>query len=299
MISLDAPAKVNLLLRVGPRGPDGFHPLRTLFCALTLADRVEVEATSRGDDVALTIEWDRATVGPRDLGPPERNLAVRAARAFVERAGLVTGLEIRLHKRIPAGGGLGGGSSDAAAVLRALDRMSGGTVPVDDLAGIGADLGSDVPFFLAGGPLAWGAGRGDRLTPLDPLPSRPVLVVVPPFPVGTADAYAWLDEARGAADAAISADATADDWPPPGPVTWDAVRDGAVNDLEGVVFERHPGLAEIKGLLERAGAEPALMAGSGSTVFGVFRDEGDLSSARRMIEKRVPDARVAVARTAR
>jgi len=253
-----APAKVNLFLRVLDRREDGFHELETLFQAVSLADEVEV-ALVEGPEVALELE------GP-ELGPEEDNLAVRAARAFLEASRLETGVRVTLRKEIPAGAGLGGGSSDAAAVLRALDRLTGSPLGPDALRAVGGRLGSDVPFFLGSSPLAAATGRGEALTPLDPLPATELLLVLPPLHVATADAYAALDGSR--------AGGSPEDGPrlPEAPRSWEEVRGLAWNDFQAVVAGRTPEVARALGALESAGGEPALLSGSGGACFAFLPD---------------------------
>ena len=256
-VELVAPAKLNLSLRVLGRRPDGYHEIETLFQAIDLADEVTVELG--GDGVALSVEG-------ADLGPPEDNLAVRAAVAYRIATGLREGVRISLRKRIPAGAGLGGGSSDAAAVLAGLAAL----VTDDDsgrLRDLGANLGSDVPFFLASSPLALGRGRGERLTPLEPLPVADAVLVLPPVHVSTAAAYRALDAqplGRAAADAP----------PSPTPRSWDDVRARACNDFEASVAARHPEVARSLEALGGAGARLAMLTGSGSACFGLFDDRG-------------------------
>lgn len=265
-VTVAAPAKVNLWLRVGARDASGFHGVDTLYCSLHLADSVVVRPGAAAAPSLEVSHGQPLTTAP-ELGPIKDNLAVRAARAFMERVGLDTGPEIRLVKRIPVGGGLGGGSSDAAAVLRGLARLNPGAVSAGDLMELGAGLGSDVPFFVRGAPLAHGAGRGERLAVWPPLPPRPVVLAVPDSPVATADAFAWLDEDRPSGPPV-----------PRGPrhdapqLDWHAVAAEAGNDFEAPVFRRHARLAELRDALRDHGARPALLAGSGSTVFGVFED---------------------------
>lgn len=306
-VSVAAPAKVNLVLRVGPRRPSGYHDIHTLFCGLELADEVEVHA---GDESGIALEVD----GP-DLGDPDRNLAHRAAAAFFEVSGVRPQVRIRLRKRIPAGGGLGGGSSDAAATLLALDRLHPGVLAPADRDTIAAGLGSDVPFFLSETPLAWGEGRGERLTPLRPPEPRPVLLVLPPFPVGTADAYAWLDrdrdrdrhrEGEGEGERGPNGGAGPSDHaaavPAPGAgerVGWPRIEAGATNDFEQVVYSRHPELGEVREALRAGGAAIALLSGSGSTVFGVFPDDGSAAAAAISLRRSHPTFSAVLTRTRR
>ncbi|MDH3207399.1 MAG: 4-(cytidine 5'-diphospho)-2-C-methyl-D-erythritol kinase, partial [Gemmatimonadota bacterium] len=182
-----APAKINLALRVGRERPDGYHDIDTLFQAIDLSDDVEVELC--GDDVTLEVEG-------ADLGPIEQNLAFRAASRFLEEVAPGRGAAVRLLKKIPHGAGLGGGSSDAAAVLRCLTQLTGG-LPAARLRGIGAELGSDVPFFLGDSPLARGRGRGEVLESLPALPVADLVLVSPPVHVATSVAYSALSASRG------------------------------------------------------------------------------------------------------
>jgi 4-diphosphocytidyl-2-C-methyl-D-erythritol kinase len=268
-----AHAKVNLRLAVLAREAGGFHQIETVFCALELAD--EVEVIPGGDGLSLDVvappEGGRP---PPELGPVQQNLAWRAAALFYEHTGEPARVGIRLVKRIPAGAGLGGGSSDAAAVLRALNTLHDAPLSPAALLGLGARLGSDVPFFLSGARLALAWGRGSRIAPLPALPARSVLLAVPSIPVATAAAYADLARARG------------DDWtaPPavlePGPRSWAEAAAHANNDFEDVVFARLPQLAELRRAIENSGALIARMTGTGSTVFGVYGGAAAAEQAR-------------------
>lgn len=295
-ITIAAPAKVNLWLRVGQPDDSGYHPLSTLFCALDMADTVVLAQRRTPDDPHLETAAAPPLAGLPDLGPTHTNLAVRAARAFLDRAGVDDSAmpRIRLVKRIPMGGGLGGGSSDAGAVLRAMRRLHPRSSAGDEVLEIGQELGSDVPFFVLGTPLAHGTGRGEVLTPLQPLPPRPVVLVLPPFGIATRDAYRWLDEDRAGQSDPI------DDEPDisgTAPLTWDAVADLATNDFEEPVFSRHPYLRGVRDALREHGARPALLAGSGSTVFGVFADPDSAEQAARALRSTHPDHHVLLTRT--
>lgn len=265
-VAIDAPAKVNLWLRVLAREVSGFHGLETLLCAIDLSDRVTVARGGSG----VTLE----VAGGIDTGPAEGNLAVRAARLALAALGREgDGLDIHLRKRIPSAAGLGGGSSDAAAVLRAVARLYDG-LSRDRLLQIGIELGSDVPFFLCGSPLALGWGRGERLLALPPLPPRPVLVAHPGEPMPTAAAFARLaglraggytPEARVLGLNALSA--------------WDSVAALAANDFEQVARERIPRLPPGLDAMRAAGARIVLLAGSGASIFGVFDEPGERDAA--------------------
>ncbi len=277
-VSVGAPAKINLWLRVGALQPSGFHDLDTLFCALDLEDTVTLRGDApRGSGVRLRIDFEPPLTALPNLGPADRNLAVRAAAGFAESAGIELDVEIFLTKRIPPGGGLGGGSSDAAAVLRALDQVYPGAVPGEELRRIAARLGSDVPFFLSGRPTALGRGRGTDLDLAPALPSRPVVVVFPSLAVPTADAYRWLDEDRAAGRVPRPSDRPS----PSHSADWAGVQELANNDFEATVFRRHPRLQALRDTLLREGASPALLAGSGSSLFGVFHDDEVASAVMR------------------
>jgi 4-diphosphocytidyl-2-C-methyl-D-erythritol kinase len=270
-VSVEAPAKVNLRLAILAREASGYHSLESLFCAISLADLLTVR---RGDPgIALTVE------GSVNTGPPERNLAVRAAHRFYEELGEFPAIAIHLEKCIPSAAGLGGGSSDAAATLRALNALHGEPVDRASLLRMAIELGSDVPFFLCGSALALGWGRGERLLVLPPLPERAVLVAHPGVAMPTPEAFAATAERRGPAppprafamDAADLAD-------------WGAVERLAMNDFGEVVAERIPVLNDALAAMRDAGARIALLAGSGGSVFGVFHTDDARDAARARVE---------------
>ena len=273
--SAAAPAKVNLRLAVFGREASGFHRIATVFQLLELADRLELEA-GEGDGVELELTGVRRGA----LGPPEENLAVRAARAFngalSVRGRRPLGVRIALRKNVPHGAGLGGGSSDAAAVLRGMSRLSGHPLSGAELMRIGATLGSDVPFFVSRASRALGTGRGERILPLEPLPAREVVLALPAERVSTPWAYGRLARARAGAEPAAREHASR---PPSG--CWSGVAADAVNDFEAVLFPLRPDLGEIRDALAAAGARPALLSGTGSALFGVFGSEAEASSAER------------------
>jgi 4-diphosphocytidyl-2-C-methyl-D-erythritol kinase len=260
-----APAKVNLVLRVGPPRPDGYHDLLSLMVPLDLADGVDVTVSARPGPVTCTVP------GRPDLDGAG-NLAARAALAFRERFGVDRGVAIRIAKRIPVTAGLGGGSSDAAAVLRVLARA----FRIRDrvaLAQVGLSVGSDVPFFLGPGP-AWARGRGERLSPAEVPPQHLVLVYPtdPALAIRAGEAYAWLDLARGAAAPPLAR--RVDRYRPP----------LLGNDLETPCLERRPALRLLREWLVGRGALAAIMSGSGPTVFGVFPGSEEARRAAREIE---------------
>jgi 4-diphosphocytidyl-2-C-methyl-D-erythritol kinase len=258
---VEAQAKLNLLLRVFEREASGYHQLATLFQRIALADTVTV----RVDVAGRSLDCRGA-----DVGPVETNLAWRAANAFATAAGSPDGFRIEIEKRIPIGGGLGGGSADAAAVLRVLNALAPRPLDEESLAVIAFGLGADVPYLLSEHSLAIGTGRGERLVPLGPLPAREVMLLVPPFGVSSRDAFAW--------HAALRGDGLDAGHPPlllPAPLSWYVAGAYASNDLEEAVFARHPELAELRDALERSGARIARMTGSGATLFGVYDDGAD------------------------
>jgi 4-diphosphocytidyl-2-C-methyl-D-erythritol kinase len=272
-VRMPAHAKVNLFLRVLARETDGFHGLETLFCLVDLADELRAERRESG---GITIEVDGA-----DVGPPADNLALRAAAAVLAATRERFGVHLTLAKRIPPRAGLGGGSSDAAAALVAVNRLAGDAVPRHELLQLAAKLGSDVPFFLSGAPLALAWAHGERLLRLPPLPAAPALLLLPPVPISTPDAYAWVDEAkqssgrRGAV--ALDLDSLS---------TWGDIGRMAGNDFESVVFGRHPAVRSAFEAL--VGTRPLVcrMSGSGAALFAVYRSERDLEDARMMLGRK-------------
>jgi 4-diphosphocytidyl-2-C-methyl-D-erythritol kinase len=265
-----APAKLNLFLRVLAREASGFHSLETLFQAISLADEIRLEPGA--PDVELVVE------GGVETGPAERNLAVLAARAFHLRLGEPPALRIRLKKSVPAAAGLGGGSSDAAAVLRALNAAWGWPLSAEALLQIGAGLGSDVPFFLSGSALALAWGRGERLLALAPLPPRPVVIAHPGEAVPTGEAFTALAASRAAATPSAPAPDPAV-LRPEALASWEGVAALARNDFGALVRRRIARVDAALRILPESGAEVALLAGSGGAVFGVFAEAAARDSA--------------------
>ncbi|MGH7677833.1 MAG: 4-(cytidine 5'-diphospho)-2-C-methyl-D-erythritol kinase [Gemmatimonadaceae bacterium] len=254
---VQAQAKINHLLHVLRRDDaTGYHDLSTIFQRIDLADDVIVRTDVSGRTLDVT--------GPRvpagGLGAVEKNLAYRAAVEFSRRAGWPDGFAIQLTKNIPVGAGLGGGSADAGGVLRILNALAPERLPDGALMDVASALGSDVPFLTTEWYKAIGVRRGDDLTngSLPPIgPPVFVVIVVPGFAISTADAYRWLDETR-----------------PPGylrPLE-DLDVDTSANDFEPVVEARYPELRLIRERLLAKGAFRARLAGSGSCVFGLFRE---------------------------
>jgi 4-diphosphocytidyl-2-C-methyl-D-erythritol kinase len=264
-VRLPAFAKINLCLHVIGRRPDGYHELRTIFQAISLRDTLELSRTSKP---GIFLETTDATL---TTGP--ENLVYRAIDALGCEIGFRGGIRARLEKRIPVARGLGGGSGDAAAALIGMLRLTKKRLPLDKLMAIAAGLGADVPFFLFGGR-ALAVNRGDEIYPLDDLPKQAIVVVSPRnIGVSTKEAYQW-----------ISAELTKSAKPPNiwgfCALCWS--RQGRVsNDFEMPVFSRYPRLGEIRDGLLKRGAANAALAGSGSAVFGVFRNPAQARRAAR------------------
>lgn len=264
-----AQAKVNLELRVLGRRSDGYHELRTVFQTISLADTIDIRFTP-GRRTAISVT--------ADVEIPGCNTMERAAALALEAMRAAGRVEMRLKKRIPMGGGLGGGSSDAAAVLLALPALAGKVLEMDKRIELAAAIGSDVPFFLLGGAAA-GLGRGTEIYPLPGLPAAWGVLVTPGIHVSTAEAYRDLarpELTSGAAQSIISVFQSS---------VWDRGRSYSEslggNDFEAVVFARYPRLRALKRQLERLGASPAMLSGSGSALFGVFSGR---EQARRACE---------------
>jgi 4-diphosphocytidyl-2-C-methyl-D-erythritol kinase len=266
IVTLSANAKINLFLRVLARNDDGFHGLETLLCLVSLADILTAE---RREGAGVTIEVTGA-----DLGPAERNLAVQAAASVLHATGNRFAIHLTLTKRIPVRAGLGGGSSDAAAALHAANRLTGDAIPRHELLQFAARLGSDIPFFLTGAPLALAWNRGERMLRLPPLPVAPALLLTPPIPIATGQAYGWVDSAKqsggGRGAVALDLDALS---------RWGDIGRMAGNDFESPVFGRH---GQIRSAFEALVATRPLvcrMSGSGSTLFAIYRMARDRDDA--------------------
>ena len=269
MTTVRSYAKINWALRITGKRADGYHDLETLFQLISLHDEISFEKSSQ-----LTLTCDDPAIPVDDT-----NLVIRAAKALNAPP-----VAIELHKKIPAGGGLGGGSSNAAATLVALDAMFGMGTPRERLQEIALQLGSDVPFFLIGGT-AYATGRGEILTPLPNVTDIPLIVVVPPERVSTGEAFSRIgrysqpigvDRFRAMSNAEILKS-----------------RSVLTNDFEESVFALYPTIGVMKRRLLDAGAEWAAMTGSGSSVVGAFAG----AAARDAALKRFADVRAVAAET--
>ncbi len=284
-VRIGAPAKVNLILRVLDRRPDGYHNIWSLMQTIALED--ELHLRLRRDSTAVQLTTNDASL-PTD----ERNLIVRAASLLLERSGVSVGLDIELSKRIPVGAGLGGGSSDAAATIVGLNHLLRLGWSKDKMATVGQTLGSDVPFFFMA-PSAIVRGRGQELNAVRLIGERWVVLIQPGFPIETTWAYERLASTRPRAQPlseALHRVSTKEELP------WEEVIPLMENDFEQALASTHGVLSEIKRHLLSQGAEAALLSGSGSTVFGLFRTEPEAVRARSSFAG--ADGRwVAVART--
>jgi 4-diphosphocytidyl-2-C-methyl-D-erythritol kinase len=265
-VRLPAFAKINTCLHVLGRRPDGYHELRTIFQAISLSDTLELRKAP-GHGISLETTDSALPAGPE-------NLVWRAIEAMRGELGFRSGIHASLEKRIPVARGLGGGSSDAAAALIGMLRLAKKELPLERLIEIAAGLGADVPFFLFGGR-ALAVNRGDEIYPLPDFPQRTILVVSPrEIGVSTRDAYQWL-----------SRELTNRSKPPNiwgfCALCWSRQGARVSNDFEAPVFRRHPRLHEIRDGLLKRGAADAALAGSGSAVFGVFRNPAQARRAAR------------------
>jgi len=261
-IRIPAFAKVNLRLNVLGKRPDGYHELRTVFQTISLHDTLRFRA-SRKPGIQLEIAGNDQLSGEA----VEKNLVYRSVDALRGELKIKSGVEIQLTKRIPAGRGMGGGSSDAAAALLGYLQFLRRRLDSDRLLAIAAGLGADVPFFLLGGR-ALGVGKGDEIYPLPDVP-RLMLVVVSPkdIHVPTPDAYRWLHAPELASLTKFAANRKLFEFCA---LCWSVQGTALSNDFEAAVFRHYPRLARIRRALLQGGASEALLAGSGSAVFGVF-----------------------------
>lgn len=277
-----APAKVNLTLEVVARRPDGYHEIRSVMLRLgRLADRLRIRIDEAGDGI-------RIETGLPSIPSDASNLCWVAAKRYLERIGGNAGVDIQLDKAIPVAAGLGGGSSDAATVLLAMNRHFGDAVPMRDLAEIAAKIGKDVPFFLAGAAACLARGAGDIVRPLQSRLRGRVLVVDPGVHVATGEAYAALaahlrfmnDDTRSNRSAAMVRAIASGDV--------DAVAAALYNDFEVLVERWHPLVREIRQALLAFGARGAAMSGSGPTTFGLFASANALARAEAGITRHFP-----------
>jgi 4-diphosphocytidyl-2-C-methyl-D-erythritol kinase len=277
IVSERAPAKVNLYLRVVGRRADGYHELDSILMPVSLYDELALEVRpAPAPSVALRCDHPA-------LPTDDRNLAARAARRFMEEFGLSAAIAIELRKRIPAGAGLGGGSSDAAAVIRALAALT----RIGDrarLMALGLTLGADVPFFIDPRP-ARIAGIGERVAPLANPPQLELVIAAPPVEVSTAAVFGALGRDRWSGPLAEAAALEAFG-------AGRIVEAMLVNDLEAVAAARHPEILRLKAILKDCGATASAMSGSGGAVFGLFPSPAAAEQAAVRMRALAPEASI-------
>lgn len=277
-------AKINLFLRVTGRRANGYHELDSVFLPISLADEIRLEISS-AEETSITLNCDAPA-----LASSQNNLATRAARAFMSEFDLAAQVRIDLRKRIPIAAGLGGGSSDAGAVL----RMLASAAEIDDaedrvrIHKVALSLGADVPFFLDPRPSRV-SGIGELIAPTPPIPPIPIVIVAPPFEVSTAAIFSALAPEHwsgSAPDSDIDAIVRGEISP--------AI---TVNDLAAAAIAQFPEIRRLKGLLEESGARAAQMSGSGGAVFGAFGSIEEAEDAAVKLKRRAPFATVIAATT--
>jgi 4-diphosphocytidyl-2-C-methyl-D-erythritol kinase len=278
-ITVFAPAKINLTLRILDRRPNGFHNLWSIMQTVALEDEVQIRLRADRQDIRLRCD-------AAQLAADQSNLVYRAAAEVLERAQHAIGLDIELRKRIPMGAGLGGGSSDAAATIIGLNHLLRLKWSPTQMADVGQSLGSDVSFFLFA-PSAFVAGRGESVRQVVIEDARWVVLVNPRFGVNTKWAYQELAATRTAVTPLSQVQRELDRQ---SRVSWVQLNAAAENDFEAPVFAAHGNLREIKQRLQAEGAEIALLSGSGATVFGVFGNEARARLAQaRFVSENLTD----------
>jgi 4-diphosphocytidyl-2-C-methyl-D-erythritol kinase len=283
VMRLSAPAKINLHLRVAPPGTDGFHPLLSWMCTVGLFDTLEISAPA-----SIAPSEIQLSCNVPDLACDESNLIVRAGRALAESTGNPS-LTARIHltKRIPIGGGLGGGSSDAAATLQGLNRLWDLRKSAEELSSIASQLGSDVPFFLHG-PSCIARGRGEVLQRIDPPRARWALLILPEISMPTPAVYRKFDEMNLGQDLNAGEEPQWQDWIGR---SANQLSPKLINDLEVPAFALASALGQLRADLEQFLSRVVRMSGSGSTLFTLFddRDAAELAAtaARRLCAKSV------------
>jgi 4-diphosphocytidyl-2-C-methyl-D-erythritol kinase len=274
-----APAKINLFLRILAREVSGYHQIETLFAAVDLCDEIYLERSKKG--ISLEV------IGP-DVGSYEHNLAYRAAQCVLESISADFGVRITLTKNIPMGAGLGGGSSDAGATLRALNIMLGSLISQSELLEFAAGLGSDVPFFVSGSGRALAWGRGERILNISGSEMVTVLLAIPSVKISTKDAYRNLDIHTYVIPSVC--DHT-------GLGRLENFADVSINDFEESIFTRYPRLGKIREAMEDQGAILARLSGSGGTLFAIFEGQSSAESAKESMATVWPDVKFVVTQT--
>jgi len=290
--TIEAPCKINLHLKIGKKRPDGFHDLESLFAALAFGDTIHFKEAGSKGALSLITEWETTENAIRSPIPVEENLVFRAVSLFRKQTGYENGLDIRLYKRIPLGAGLGGGSSDAASTLLALNSMAETALSLKELREMASVLGSDVPFFLSGGA-AYVSGRGELIEPVVLSGDLWVVLVKPPFSSNTADAYRRLDETRQKTPSpVIQAEdilkETIINALKGEPRSWPFYNDFLPVFLAGSEDEDGKKALYIGNILEdlsRAGAAFKGLSGSGSCCFGIFTAREKAEKAQKELSE--------------
>ena len=275
--TIEAPCKINLHLKIGEKRPDGFHELESLFASLSHGDSLQFECDGREGDCKLFVKWEVPGIKvPGNIIPVEKNLVLRAVSLFREQTGFDMSLRIKLVKRVPVGSGLGGGSSDAASALLALNSLAKTDLPIEKLKEMALQLGSDVPFFLYGGA-AFVSGRGEHIEPITPPDEELcVMLVKPPFFSSTASAFRLLDRFREGGDAAGKGPAGIVETKLASlegdPARWNFFNDFlpvflADDSVNGRTYQH------ILETLKSSGASFAGLSGAGSCCFGIFKNK--------------------------
>lgn len=249
-----SPAKVNIGLEILGKREDGYHNIKTLMVPITLCDEIMVSEMESGIDVRCS-----CSEIPEGAG----NIAFKAASLFLERTGIRKGVFLEIKKSIPHGSGLGGGSSNAAAVLSAMNEMNGFPLNEDELLEIAGNIGSDVPFFLKK-KAAFVYGRGEIIVPIDDFPRVWFLLVKPPIRISTRWAYERVSLKLTKCKKDINIHHSGNRFKLSGDFH---------NDFEGIIIEEYPFLKDVRSMIEKAGAEGVGMSGKGPTFFGIFTDE--------------------------
>ena len=283
VLTVQAPAKLNLHLAVKNRREDGFHNLESIFLALAFGDTLYFEPLAAENHLEIQMEWEN--LPDFSVLPVEKNIIFKAVSLFKEKTGFNQGLRIRVKKRIPAGGGLGGGSSNAASALLALNQLAEKPLPPNDLAQMAAFLGSDVPFFLHKTPAAWVSGRGEFIKPVEPPKGLFFVLVNPGFSSETAAAFRILSEFRAQTTEKCTLDSENEEKLmlnalQGAPKSWPFR-----NDFLPAFLHRIPEYSDIIGLLKKSGAEFSGLSGAGSTCFGVFTEREKAVQACEALSK--------------
>ena len=266
LLTINANAKINLTLDILGKRDDGYHDVELVLQSIALADTLELAKIDKGIKFEMNIE---NVAGGETLPTDENNLACRAAKIVIERYNLNEGVFIRLNKKIPITAGLAGGSTDAAAIIRGMNRLFNLRLTTNEMCELGAEIGSDVPFCIVGGTcLAY--GRGEKLNRLADLPSIPIILLKPRGVISTAWAYNTYDSDKSSEHPDTTAICEAINLS-----DTEAVFELMFNVLERVAVKKYPAINTYKDKLLEAGAVAAMMSGSGPSLFGIAKSHDD------------------------